>query len=264
MAEENSVSEEMFYSFRMDDKSIAGMTRKNAGNFYSDGSSEKTFELAKKVLEITGFYSAVSDKFVVMRAEKHGDEVIYFPNNSMLKTTQLFCDGVIYRGIGATIFFPGGCPAISFRDIEANLSGMLHGGWKPITKGIVKKFLDKWEVIGGKPQNTAIKFLPSICDQCLEYESEYFYSILYPNIQALLNNRKIADKFHYSRDNKKIHFLLNFLIVYLLEKSGYNKISAFPECTCGNDNGKHQKYWCYRHDDKDGEKYRNSAFIITL
>lgn len=253
-----TVSEEIFYSFQMDDKSIAGMTYKNAGNFYPDGSNGKAFELAKKALEITCFYSAVSDKLIIMRAEKHGDEVICFPDNSMLKTTQLFCDGVIYRGTGAVIFFPGGCPGISFRDTQANLSGMLHGGWKPITKGIVKKFLNEWQIAGGKPENTKIKFLPSICEKCLTYESEYFYSVVAPEIRTLLNDKKIADKF-YNRDNKKIHFLLNFLVVYLLEKSGYNGISAFPECTCD----KHQKYWCYRHDDGK-EKRRNAAFIITI
>lgn len=254
-----TVSEEIFfYSFRMDDKSIAGMTYKNAGNFYPNGSNGKAFELAEKTLRITDFYSAVSDKFIVMRAERHGDEVICFSDNSTLKTIELFCDGIIYRETGAVIFFPGGCPAISFRDTEANLSGMLHAGWKPTTKGIVEKFLNEWRVAGGKPQNTKIKFLAAICEQCLTYEDEYFYSVIAPEIQALLNNKKIADKFYYSRDNKKIHFMLNFLVVYLLEKNGY-RISELPECTCD----KHQKYWCYRHDDKDGKKYRNAAFIIT-
>lgn len=254
-----TVSEEIFYSFQMDDKSIAGMTYKNAGNFYPNNSNE-TFELAEKTLRITDFYSAVSDKFIVMNDGKRSDEVICFSDNSMLKTTQLFCDGVIHRGTGAVIFFPGGCPAISFRDTRADLSGMLHAGWKPITKGIVEKFLNKWQMAGGKSQNTAIKFLPSICDECLTYESEYFHSVVAQKIHTLLNDKKIADKFYYSRDNKKIHFLLNFLIVHLLEKNGYNGILAFPECTCG----KHQKYWCYRHDDEGEKKHRNAAFIITI
>jgi len=263
MVEEKSVSEEIFYSFQMDDNSIAGMTYKSAGNFCPDGSNGEAFELAEKALRITDFYSAVSDKFIVMRAEKHGDEVICFPDNSMLKTTQLFCDGVIYRGTGAVIFFPGGCPAISFRDTEADLSGILHAGWKPTTKGIVEKFLNKWEMAGGKSQDTMIKFLPSICDKCLTYESEYFYSVVAPEIHTLLSDKKITDKFYYySPDNKEIHFLLNFLVIYLLEKSGYNGISVFPECTCGD--GKHRKYWCYRHNDEGEEKHRNAAFIITI
>ena len=54
----------------------------------SDGSNGKAFELAKKALEITCFYSAVSDKLIKWEAEKHGDQVICFPDNSKLKTTR--------------------------------------------------------------------------------------------------------------------------------------------------------------------------------
>lgn len=253
-----TVSEERFYSFQMDENTTAGMTYKNAGNFYPNSSNEKAFELAEKALKITGFYPDVSDKLIIMRAKNHSDEVICFPDNSMLKTTQLFCDGVIYRGAGAVIFFPGGCPAISFRDIKANLSGMLHGGWKPITKGIIKKFLNEWQKAGGKPENTKIKFLPAICDRCLTYENEYFYSVVYPSLLELLKEKTVYCL--YSHNDKKIYFHLNFLIEYLLRKNGYEGISSLSECTCGY----HQKYWCYRHNDKGKEKYRNSAFIITL
>ncbi|MDP3014949.1 MAG: laccase domain-containing protein [bacterium] len=256
---EESVLEEKFCSFQIDGNATVGMTHKNSGNFYPNGSSKKAFELAKKVLEITGFYSAVSDKLIIMRAEKHGDRITYFPNNFKTGTTQRFCDGVIYRGAGAAIFFPGGCPAIAFRNEKTNISGLLHGGWKSITQDIVERFFSLWENAGGRKETTQIIFLPSTCGNCLKYENDgydYFLKTVYPAIKAMRPDDN--DRFIHTADHS-INFNLIGLICELFMEKGYKKINEIGECVCCSG-----KYWCYYHDDKNGVKHRNAAFITTL
>ncbi|MEK9154954.1 MAG: laccase domain-containing protein [Patescibacteria group bacterium] len=267
MIRKSSISEEDFFSFKLTEKSICGMTYKSAGNFWHEYSSEKSFEFAKKVLELTGFdLLYLFNRLIVMRAETHSDKVICFSKPNNLRTNEFFGDGAIYYGPGAAVFFPGGCPAIAFRDEEANLSGLLHGGWKPITQGILEKFLKQWEKSGGKSHKTLIKFLPSICPQCLIYERKYFVSKIVPHLVTLLGNEITAQDFYSHVRNKARHrnetnFYLDFLIERILRVSGYQNLELSSECTCCSEKG--GKYWCYRHDDNKEKRYRSAAFLIT-
>ena len=246
--------------FRKSNGLIIGMTTQEAGNFYPNGSSIKAIELAEKTIRLVD-YPKFSN-LIVMRAERHGNSVI---NLSSLADTvgivEFFCDGVIYKGPGAAVFFPGGCPAIAFYDPEKNLFGLIHGGWQPMIKGIIKKFLAEWEISGGKKERTKIQFLPSICESCLIYDDPYFNSTIFPKLVELFGNKKSAKDF-FTSVRKKTHFQLNFLIEHLIRRDGYNNISILParkNCTCCGDN----TYWCYRHHDNGNEKYRNAAFIIA-
>lgn len=231
--------------------SFAGMTFKNAGNFYPEGSVEKAYHFAKKVLDITGFLH-LTDRLIVMRAETHGNDVIHiFKMPQVLSYySQYFCDGIIFNGKGAAIFFPGGCAAIAFRDKKADISGMLHGGWKPIAQGIIKNFLRKWESAGGSPETTQIEFLPSICGNCLTFDTIYF-----EEVSAALKLYEPNMFIH--KINGKYGLDLSKLIEVSLNELGYGTNNN-ASCVCCSGN-----HWCYRCDDKNGKKHRNAAFIIT-
>lgn len=240
-------------------RSLAGMTFKNAGNFYPDGSFSKAFEAADKALAISGFNQM---GHIIMRAEGHGNNVWFFEKIEKGEAYQVFCDGVIYRGAGAAIFFPGGCPAIAFRDKKADISGMLHGGWKPITQGIVDNFLALWEDVGGCKQNTQIIFLPAVCKDGAVYRGDgykYFSKTIYPAVKAM----RPSDFFRFftlikGYKDEHVKFNLIHLICFLLVERGYEEVIAVDECVCcGN------KFWFYDRDDKNSIKYRNAAFIIS-
>lgn len=241
--------------------SFSGMTFKNAGNFYPDGSREKAEYFAKKVLDMTGF-SYLLNRLAVMRAENHGNKVVFLGDmKEQIQSSQFFCDGVIFRGKGAAVFFPGGCAAIAFRDKKANLSGMLHAGWKPVAQNIIREFLRSWENLGGSSGTTEIKFLPSICNNCLVFDMEYFKHVRKTMEQSSDKTDCLfqpAEFLNYSIKDGRIHLSLSDMIVSLLYYNhGY--VAEKPECHCCG-GGKH---WCYRCNDKNGVKYRNAAFIIT-
>ncbi len=241
--------ERQFILKQFEGRAFAGMTFKNAGNFYPNGSCGKADQDAKSVLGITGFLY-LSDRLAIMRAEKHGRKVIYLGNH--FNAAQLFCDGVIYSGKGAAVFFPGGCAAIAFRDERADISGMLHGGWKPVAQGIIEIFLRKWWNAGGSYKTTQIKFLPAICGNCLVFDTAYFKKVVSPAI-----NSRSLDEFTKRINAEYISLDLSKFIEASLNGFGYNAENN-ASCVCCSG-----KYWCYRCDDKDGVKHRNAAFVIT-
>ncbi|PIV10121.1 hypothetical protein COS33_00285 [Candidatus Wolfebacteria bacterium CG02_land_8_20_14_3_00_37_12] len=228
--------------------SFAGMTLRVAGNFYPDGSFDKAFEVADRALAISGFNQT---EYIIMRVEEHGNNIWFFEEIKKREAYQIFCDGVIYRGTGAAVFFPGGCPAIAFHDEAIGISGMLHGGWKSIAQGVVKNFLHKWEDAGGLPNTTQIEFLPSICSNCLKFDNDYF-----KKVSAAMAPIK-AYMFARRRNERYVSFNLLKLIEILINGFGY-KVENNTDCVCCSGN-----HWCYRCDDKNGRKYRNAAFIIS-
>ncbi len=245
----------LFSQFDVSNKVLAGMTLKGAGNFSPNSSFAEAFKMADMALTISGFNQV---GYVVMRAENHGDDVWFFEKLKKNKSTQVFCDGVIYYGPGSAIFFPGGCPTIILCDEKANISGLLHGGWKSITQNIVDRFLTLWENVSGRKETTQIVFLPSMCGDCLKYEKDgynYFLKTVYPIIKVMRPNDN--DQFIHI-ENRSINFNLVGLIRELFTEKGYKKINDTGECVCCSG-----KYWCYSRDDKNGIKYRNAAFIIT-
>ena len=233
---------------QFDDRFFAGMTLRSAGNFYPDGSFNKAFKAAGKILKLSGFNQIGC---IIMRAEEHSNNIWFFEKIKRNEFYQVFCDGVIYRDAGAAVFFPGGCPAIVFRDEKTGISGMLHGGWMAVARRVIENFLRKWEDIGGSPDTTQIKFLPSICANCLTFDADYFKKVSAAMASHDLNMfvRKINEQY--------LSFDLSKFIEILLNRFGYDvKNDAVCVCCSGN-------HWCYRCDDKNGAKHRNAAFIIT-
>jgi copper oxidase (laccase) domain-containing protein len=245
------------------DNSLAGMTTQVAGNFCINGSWERGFEKLDALLKITGF-----NKFgnIIMRAETHSNNIWFFEDLKNNESTQVVCDGVIYRGQGTAVFFPGGCPAIAFRDRKANLSGLLHGGWKSIAQGIVDNFLREWENAGGHKKNTQIIFLPATCREGAVYGREgydYFLKTIYPTIATMRPNdysRFINIVKGYKGHRDYATFDLLRLNCFLLMEKGYKKMKEIGGCVCCNN-----KFWFYDRDDKNknGVKYRNAAFIVS-
>lgn len=241
-----------FGYFKLFDEMVAGMTFKNTGNFAVEDFGEKYRNIAKEV----GLENA--PPLITILANKHTNRVLPFIEK-IEPPYEYICDGIIYKGSGAAVFFPGGCLPVAFRDMENNLSGLLHVSVQTISKDIISIFLKKWKSAGGNPSRTRVFFLPAICDDCLNYEVKYFQEKIFPEIKPAI------DSTHLSQINfinyEKGFFYLNLikLAKELIKKQDYDLISLSNECTCCN----HNRYWCYRHHDNDRQKFRNAAFIIT-
>lgn len=235
----------LFDQFSIDDNSLAGMTFKNAGNFFARNQREADIN-AIKVFKITGF-PYLSARTIIMHAV-HEEKVIF--SGRCFKTSQFYCDGVIFRGKGAAVFFSGGCATVAFRDKKADISGLLHAGWRSVSLKIVEKFLRKWERVGGNPDTTIVHFLPAACGYGLIFDNDYFKNI----VDAMPYNLKGFAK----KINKDyVGFSLVPLVEKILNEHRY-VVKTSRECVCCSGH-----FWYYRRDDKNGVKYRNAAFIIT-
>ena len=168
---------------------------------------------------------------------------------------QKFAEGIIYRGIGGVIYFPGGCPVVCFSDEKSNLTGIMHIGWRSIGADIIDNFLNLWEIHGGhKGSATKIQILPAMCGKCLNFPIEYYSNSIAPAIMHTFP-KKIISQFTKNIE-ERIELELIGLIQFALKQRGYIPKRAH-ECTCCSG-----KYWCYLCCDKNGKKYRNAAFIM--
>ena len=236
----------LFNQFDINDNALAGMTLKSAGNFFPENNEEACAN-AEKALRLTGF-SYLFNNAAIMRAA-HGKKVFF--SDDKFKPLQYFCDGIIYHGRGAIVCFPGGCPIVAFRDKKSNISGILHGSWKAVASMVIESFLRKWELFGGNPETTIVNFLPATCESGLVFDNVYFQNI----VRGMPYDINLFVK----QINKNyVSFSLAMFIKQILNRHGYvAKINK--DCVCCGD-----KFWFYRRDDKNGFKYRNAAFIITV
>ena len=248
--------EEKFIFTRISKETIAGTTLKNAGNFYPK-TNDAAFESSNKILKMIGYdIDYLNKRRLIMINKADTKPEIIFLKKPEVKTKLLFYEGIIFRGIGALMFFPGGCPGIVFRDDDADLSGLFHGGWRIITQGIIEQFIKQWETCGGKWATTRIKILPGICVDCLTFDQDYFSNIVWPALKPIIPDKLDRDKI-VKKISEKIGLNLITIIDYLITKKGYY-VSSITLCTCHIKN-----FWCYRCDDKKEKKYRNGVFLVT-
>ncbi|MEK7636040.1 MAG: laccase domain-containing protein [Patescibacteria group bacterium] len=248
--------EKKFIITKISEETIAGMTLKNAGNFYPK-TNDAAFESSNKILKIIGYdIDYLNKRKLIMINKADIRPEIVFLKQPEVKTKLLFYEGIIYRGNGALMFFPGGCPGIVFRDDNANLSGLFHGGWRIIAQGIIEQFLKQWETCGGKWTTTRIKILPGICVDCLTFDQDFFSNIVWPMLKPIIP-KELAKESIVKKIDRKIGLDLVAIIDYLITKKGYY-VDSITLCTCHIKN-----FWCYRCDDKNGKKYRNGVFLVT-
>lgn len=252
---------EKFFITRLGEETIAGMTFRNAGNFYPY-SNETAFKTKDEILRIIDCdIPYIQDRTLIMINKADIKIETIFIKQPQLKTQLIFREAIIHRGRGAIMFFPGGCPGVVFHDEKANLSGLLHGGWRIIATGIIENFLKSWESAGGKAIWTRIKILPGICQNCLKFDKKYFMSAVLPALKSLIFNSNGAhiDKFT-KFIGDRVGLNLGSLISHLIENCGYyiDERDIVATCTCHTN-----EFWCYRCDDKNDKKHRNAVFIIT-
>lgn len=251
--------EEKYFFTKLGEETIAGMTFRNAGNFYpqSNGAVFKAKDEILKMINCDIPY--IQNRTLIMINKSNTKTETIFIKQPQLKTQLVFREAIIYRGRGAIMFFPGGCPGVVFHDEKANLSGLLHGGWRIVADGIIENFLRNWRLYGGKEIWTRIKILPSICQNCLKFDQQYFLSAVLPVLGPLIPNGTHMNKFT-KLIGSKVGFDLQSLISSIITSYGYylNIDDVISNCTCHNN-----EFWCYRCDDKDGKKYRNGVFLIT-
>ena len=250
---------EKFFNTRLGEETITGMTFRNAGNFYPQ-SNDAAFRLKDEILKMIGYnIPYIQDRTLIMINKSDTKTETIFIKQPQLKTQLIFREAIIHRGMGAIMFFPGGCPGVVFRDDKANISGLLHGGWRIVADGIIENFLKSWQSAGGKEIWTKIKILPCICQNCLKFDQQYFLSTLLPTLKPLIPNGAHMNQFT-KLIGSKVGLDLKSLVRCLITSYGYylNADDILHDCTCHN-----SKFWCYRCDDKNGKKYRNAVFVIT-
>lgn len=237
--------------YQFNERTMAGITFKNAGNY---NSADKIF--SNDILQYFQLYglSSLRKRLITVYSSNINGKTIFIKEG--LSAPQTLAEGIIYRGIGGVIFFPAGCPIIIFCNENSNLSGIIHAGWKSIGAGIIDNFIDLWKKHEGHQNETKIQILPAMCGKCLDFYQQDYSRLVIPAIKHLISQKSISQFTKYHKG--KISMDLPRLIEYFLNQKGYKSIEKPHECVCCSG-----KYWCYRCDDKDGKKYRNAAFIIT-
>ena len=242
--------EKDFLMYQLSNETIAGMTFKSAGNYQT---KDRIFSL--DILQYFQLYKSVQlkNRLITIHNSTYGK--VSFFKEAITPPPLISADGIIYRGIGGVIFFPGGCPIIAFANTKANLSGIMHVSWKSLGAGIINNFIDLWEKCGGKIIETKIQILPAMCKECLNFPKEYYQNAIAPTIRHSFPEEIISQ---FTKNNeKKIELDLIGLIQFALKQKGYLAKKAH-ECTCCS-----KKYWRYLCDDRNGKKHRNAAFVLT-
>ncbi len=230
---------------------LAGMTKRPAGNF---SSAEKVSPITLDYLHrLIGGKDQEPESFV-MRAQEHSPHIY---NWSAHQPEERVCDGVIWEGSGLALFFPGGCGGVVFHDPAQNLSGLLHCSWKTVAQRIVTNFTTMWEVFGGSPDTTIVRFLPAICGKCLNFDIRYWESEVRPALGWALAWASLSMDCFVEKVDDKLGFHLMPMVNTILKQSGYDPEDRFI-CTCHSG-----EYWCYRHHDRYDGKYRNTAFLLV-
>ena len=239
---------------------VCGITKKNAGN-YSLGNRSisgiikihyQLFHLLKNTDEL---WSKSARTTSIMQAE-HGNRVHLVATGE--KSTVHDGDAIIYRGLGGCWYPTGGCPTYVFYDHEAKLSGIIHAGWRSVSKNIIKRFIDLWEKNGGRAASTTVTQLPAIYGCCLSYIPDNFRRDVLPRFTHLENTDKDTRMEYYVREEDRIiYFDLLGLTRKLIASRTY-EVRKASVCICCSG-----IYNCYRCDDTDGIKYRNAVFVIS-
>ena len=236
-------------------KAHAGITKKILGNFTP---KENPLDLLASLHPLFSTLKAIGlepqglSNFNIMMAQ-HGSEVVITRGEAGGRI--YLGDAIIFKGPGITTYFPGGCPTVCFRDDSANLTGIIHAGWRSISQLIIPKFIADWVCESGTARNTKITLLPNIGPCCLSYRQEAFRKEILPELErsSFLRPEEYAKP-----GGQGVRLNLSRIIQATLGNLGYY-IPPFPEdCICCSGD-----YHCYRCDDQNGQKYRNAAFVLA-
>jgi len=245
-------------TYPLDQGVVAGITKRRAGIFtLSQPETCQGLVFASKILSLLDAKSpGISQrKIFVMDSKGHTGKVSFW-NLDDSPHAQGVCDGVIWSHEGMVVCFSGGCPVLAFVSKEEGLLGMLHCGWKTIGRRIITNFATQWQLVGGSPKNTSVKFLPAICRGCLTFHQSYWKKEVSP---ALRWTGQEPHEFAIVQGDL-IGLDLFKLSTTILAQCGFREIETDGVCTsCSNE------YWDYRrHDSKErgGPKFRNAAFLI--
>jgi len=142
------------------------------------------------------------------------------------------------------------CFPVYFEEKTTGIIGLAHCGWRGIVDGIIRKTTSAIIEMGGKAENIVLTIGPGICVKHFEIKEEALPSFSeYPEFIL--------------RD-KNIRVDLKGIIKKQADESGIvsSNISDTNECTYCLD----EKYFSYRRDKIEGEKYLNVqiAYIIQF
>jgi len=198
---------------------------------------------------INNFFSQtnVLVNLVIMIADQHNGIITTINDQSETKHIKT-CDGVIFHGKGAAVFFPADCPAVVWHDPQANITGLLHVSRKNLASDIIVRFADQWRGQGGNYDSTIAGLLPCICANCLNYPEQEFKEKIRRGIDIPLDE-------YTSLKNGRVYFNLRQLVIDEVQRQA-NRVIIKTTCTCCSPD---IRYWSHRR----GNHQRGAALVVN-
>lgn len=112
-------------------------------------------------------------KNTVGMLQVHGNRVVVVDEKDIGKTISN-CDGLITNTPGIAIrVSTADCIPLSLFDSTNNSIGLIHAGWRGLSKGIIKKAVKAMSSkFGTKPENLIVGIGPHICTKHYEVKSD--------------------------------------------------------------------------------------------
>lgn len=196
------------------------------------GFTNRYFSYEKPVdrIEFANILSLDSQKIVYPK-QVHSSEVIVCSRPGKY----LDVDGVLSQKRDLVLSIQvADCIPIFICDKSSQIIGLVHAGWRGISKAIVKSTLDKLNDIGSRTSKLQILLGPSILQCCFE---------IGPEVATLFNA-----KFLIEGDGDRWYLDLKGFAINEFKQFGIedHQIINIEECTCCS-----KKYHSYRRDGKE-------------
>ncbi len=203
--------------------------------FINDHST--TFEDRSALVNFVG----LSPNKIVIPNQVHSANIAVVHDHALPIDT----DGIVTTKPGLVLTIQvADCIPVYFADPKKRIIGLVHAGWRGISKGILLEAVNQFKALGSRISPVKVLFGPSIRQCCFEVKND----VLHHFPVACIHN-----------DNRNRYWIdLQLYATQQLVKSGIHisNISNDSQCTCHNN-----EYQSYR---RDGEKAGRMIAVMSF
>ena len=204
------------------------------GIFTTKFTSEKVLQRILQAYEIKKLITAYQTHSKIIKFVNK-DDVYSEPQKSTVVNpwfgVYYKCDGFITNkeNIGLCIRVAD-CVPLFFHDVDRNIVGIVHAGWRGIVKGIIEKCIDCIKRLNLEKNKILFYIGPHICKKCYEFR-----------------NKEIGKKFIYGYRNGYLSLKDEIKMRLLIKGLPEENIKSSKFCTYHNND----EFFSYRRGDKE-------------